>query len=164
MAGLNTRKEITMKKNAGTLTAVLSVLILLYATESIAQRGMGWKGSGGWGMGTAYGRIYDPKTIETINGEVVSIDKIIPAKGMSYGVHMTVQTDKEKLSVHLGPGWFIENQDIKIEPTNKVEVTGSRVTFDGKPALIAAEVKKGGEILKLRDENGFPVWSGWKRR
>ena len=111
-----------------------------------------------------YGKMYNLSTVETISGEVVSVDKITPTKGMSYGIHMTVKTDKETISVHMGPGWFIENQDIKIEPKEKVEVKGSRITFEGKPALIAAEVKKGDEILKLRDENGFPVWSGWRRR
>jgi hypothetical protein len=25
------------------------------------------------------------------------------------------------------------------------------------------EVKKGDEVLKLRDDTGFPVWSGWRR-
>jgi hypothetical protein len=45
-----------------------------------------------------------------------------------------------------------------------VEVKGSRITFEGKPAIIAAEIKKGEETLKLRDENGFPVWSGWRSR
>jgi len=75
-----------------------------------------------------------------------------------------VKTDKEILSVHLGPGWFIENQDIKIEPKDKVEIKGSRITFEGKPALIAAEVKKGNEVLKLRDDSGMPVWSGWRRK
>jgi hypothetical protein len=153
-----------MKINVSILTAVISFLILLFAAESFAQRGMGWKGSGGWGMGTAYGKMYNLKTVETISGEVVSVDKITPIKGMSYGVHMTVKTDKETIAVHMGPGWFIENQDIKIEPKDKVEVKGSRITFEGKPAIIAAEVKKGDEILKLRDENGFPAWSGWRRR
>lgn len=153
-----------MKKIAGTLTVVISILALLVVTESFAQRGMGWKGSGGWGMGSAYGKMYNPKTIETFSGEVISIDKISPMRGMSQGVHMTVKTGKEKISVHLGPGWFIENQDIKIEPKDKVEVKGSRITFEGKPAIIASEVKKGKEILKLRDENGFPAWSGWRRR
>jgi hypothetical protein len=153
-----------MKRNVGTLTAVISILILFFATESFAQRGMGWKGSGGWCMGTAYGKMYNPKTVETISGEVVSVDKITPIKGMSYGVHMTVKTDKETISVHMGPGWFIENQDIKIEPKDKVEVKGSRITFEGKQAIIAAEVKKGDDILILRDENGFPAWSGWRRR
>jgi hypothetical protein len=152
-----------MKKNVRTLTVVISILIILCATESFAQRGMGWKGSGGWGMGTAYGKMYNPKTVETISGEVVSIDKITPMKGMSYGVHMTVKTDKETISVHIGPGWFIENQDVKIEQKDKIEVKGSRITFQGKPIIIAAEVKKGDEILKLRDENGFPFWSGWRR-
>jgi hypothetical protein len=66
--------------------------------------------------------------------------------------------------VHLGPVWYIERQDIKIDPGDKVEITGSRITFQGKPAIIAVELKKGTEILKLRDENGFPVWSGWRRR
>jgi len=83
---------------------------------------------------------------------------------MSQGVHMMLKTDKETISIHLGPSWYIENQDIKIEPKNKVEVKGSRITFEGKPAIIATEVKKGNEMLKLRDEKGFPVWSGWRRR
>ena len=71
-----------MKRNVGTLTAVISILILLFATESFAQRGMGLKGSGGWCMGTAYGKMYNPKTVETISGEVVSVDKITPIKGI----------------------------------------------------------------------------------
>ena len=158
------RKENKLKKKVVTLTAVISLLILLFATESFSQRGMGGKGGGGWGMGTAYGRMYNPKTVETISGEVVSVDKIKPTKGMSYGVHIMVKTDKGTISVHMGPEWFIENQDIKIEPKDKVEVKGSRITFEGKPAIIAAEIKKGDNILKLRDEHGYPAWSGWRRR
>jgi hypothetical protein len=153
-----------MKKNVGILVVAISVLTLVFATGSFAQRGMKWKGSGGWGMGTQYGRMYDPKTVETIVGEVIDVEKITPTKGMSYGVHLTVKTDKETVFVHLGPVWYIENQDIKIEPKDKIEVKGSRITFGGKPTIIAAEVKKGDEILKLRDENGFPAWSGWRRR
>jgi hypothetical protein len=75
-----------------------------------------------------------------------------------------VRTDQETISVHLGPAWYVQRQDIKIVPGDKVEITGSRITYQGKPAIIAAEVKKGEEILKLRDENGFPAWSGWRRR
>jgi hypothetical protein len=53
---------------------------------------------------------------------------------------------------------------VKIEAKDKVEVKGSKITFGGKPAIIAIEVKKGDEVLKLRDDAGFPVWSGWRRR
>jgi hypothetical protein len=43
-------------------------------------------------------------------------------------------------------------------------VKGSRVTLAGKPALIAAEIKKGDTTLTLRDDNGFPAWSAMRRR
>ena len=75
-----------------------------------------------------------------------------------------VKTDKEEISVHLGPGWYIENQEIRIEPKDKISVKGSRITINGNPAIVAAEVMKGDQILKLRDESGFPVWSGWRGR
>ena len=152
-----------MKKVWLSIAAVF-VLITLFTVEVSAQRGMNWRGSGGWGMGSKYGRMYDPKTVETIRGEVERVDHITPMKGMSSGVHLVVKTGKETISVHLGPAWYIENQDVKIAPKDKIDITGSRVTLQGKPAIIAAEVKKGDEVLKLRDESGFPVWSGWRRR
>ena len=152
-----------MRKISATV-AFIVVFGLFLVTDSPAQQGMQWKGSGGWGAGTQYNRMYDPKTVETISGEVVSIDKITPMKGMYYGVHLTLKTAKETISVHMGPGWYIEKQDVKIEPKDKIEVRGSRVTFDGKPAIIAAEIKKGDDTLKLRDENGIPFWAGWRKR
>lgn len=116
------------------------------------------------GLGPPYAKMYDPKTVETISGEVVGIDRITPMKAMSYGVYMNVRTGKETVSVQLGPGWYLEKQDVKIEPMDKVEVKGSRITFGEKPALIAREVKKGNEVLTLRDDSGFPDWMGWRRR
>lgn len=151
-------------RKIGVLMVVIAVFSLIHMSQSFAQQGMQWRGGGGWGVGATYSRMYDPKTVETIRGEVVSVDVITPVKGMCYGVHLMVKTEKETISVHLGPGWYIENQDTRIEAKDKVEVTGSRVTFESKPAIIAAEVKKGDEVLKLRDEKGFPFWSGWRKR
>jgi hypothetical protein len=151
-------------KQLVTLIAVMATVGLFSSIEALAQKGITWKGGGGWGAGTPYAKMYNPQTVETISGEVVSVDQITPMKGMYYGVHTVVKTDKETISVHLGPGWYIENQDVKIAPKDKIEVKGSRITFEGKPAIIAAEVKKGGEVLMLRDASGFPVWSGWRRR
>jgi len=150
-------------KHITILMAVVSILSFLFAPESFAQRGMKWRGSGGWAIGSNYSRMYDPKTVETISGEVISVDKMTPMKGMSYGVHLMLKTDKETVSIHLGPVWYLENQDVKIVPKDNVGVKGSRITFEGKPTIIASEVRKGDEVLKLRDDNGFPFWSGWRR-
>lgn len=150
-----------------TLIAVMTVFGLFFATQAMAQRGMMMPkgGGGGWcSMETPYSSMYNPQTVETISGEVVAVDKIMPQKGMSYGVQLMVKTDKETIPVHLGPAWYIENQSIKIAPKDKVEVKGSRITFAGKPAIIASEIKKGDDVLTLRDTNGFPVWNGWRHR
>jgi hypothetical protein len=146
-----------------TSIAIVAMLGGLVAGEAWAQQGMRWRGSGGWAPGGQYGRLYDAKTLETISGEIVSVDVMASMKGMAPGLHLTVKMDKETVSVHLGPVWYLENQDVKLAPKDKVEIKGSRITFAGKPALIAAEVKKGDETLILRDGTGVPVWSGWRR-
>jgi hypothetical protein len=152
-----------MKKTVIVLV-VLSIVTLGLSAESFAQRGaMKWKGSGGWGPGTPYSRMYDPAKVETISGTVESVGTAVPMKGMYAAATLTVKTDKETIAVHLGPEWYIGRLDTKIAKGDAIEVKGSRVTFADKPAIIAAEVKKGDSVLALRDSAGIPVWSGWRR-
>ena len=138
------------------MVALVGLLGLILANGVWAQPGMGPGGGG---------RMYNPQTVETLTGDVVSVESI-PGRGggRSYGVHLTLKTDKETIPVHLGPSWYIDKQNIKIEPKDKVEVTGSRVSFEGKPTIIAAEVKKGDKVLKLRDQAGIPMWAGRRGR
>ena len=146
-----------MKKSVYVLTGVL-----LFSLVTTAF-GESWRGSGGWGMKGPYQRVYAPATVETIRGEVIGIETIAPMKGMGRGIHLLLKTEKETIPVHLGPAWFIERLDTKIEKGDRIEVRGSRVTLGGKPAIIAAELKKGESVLILRDSTGVPVWSGWRR-
>jgi hypothetical protein len=155
---------IMKKLRAGFVITLFAMLFAGVSSYAQPKPGTMWRGSGGWGPGSPYDRMYDPKAVETISGEVASISRITPRKGMASGIHVNLKTDKETVSVHLGPVWYLENQDVKIEAKDKIEVKGSRISFGGKPAIIAMEVKKGDEVLKLRDDNGFPVWSGWRRR
>lgn len=146
------------------LIAVVSLILLGLTAESYAQKGaFKWKGSGGWGPGTPYNRMYDQTKLETITGTVESISQIVPMKGMNSAVAVIVKTDKETIPVHLGPEWYISRLDIKFEKGDTIEVKGVRATFAGKPAVIAAEIKKGNNVLVLRDSAGIPIWSGWRR-
>ncbi len=143
---------------------MLMVAVFASASESIAQRGMGrGRGPRGWELGNQYCLAYKPDTTVTIRGEVISVEKTIPRKGMFYGVHLMVKTGENTVSVNLGPGWYIEDQGITFEPEDKLEITGSKVTFDEEQVIIASEVKKGDEVLELRDGNGIPAWSGWRK-
>jgi len=154
-------------KKFGRLISLSGILALVLAsTAAWAQPGMGPGGGQGrgWGAGDPYNRMYNPTTVETLSGEVVKVDKFIPGKRMSYGVHFTLKTEKETVPVHLGPSWYMEKQAVTVAAGDKVEVTGSRITYQGQPAIIAAEVKKGGQVLKLRNAAGVPAWAGRGRR
>jgi hypothetical protein len=143
------------------LTVILSVL---FAAGSFAQTGPAfkWRGSGGWGPKGPYQRLYDPKTVESIKGTVESIETQAPMKGMGHAVILTLKTDKGTVPVHLGPEWYIERLDVKIEKGDSIRVRGSNVMLNGKPTIIASEIQKGPQIITLRDTKGIPVWAGWK--
>ncbi len=133
-----------------------AALVLLFAGNIYSQNG--------WGPGSSYNRMYDTKTVETISGSVISIDQILPDKNMSVGIHLLLNTVNGNVSIHLGPAWYIDNQDIQIIKGDNVSVTGSKVTYNGDQVIIAKEVIKGDQLLKLRDENGYPLWSGWRNK
>jgi hypothetical protein len=152
-------KGNSMKKILTIAIAIAVFSLFIGITE--AQQGMqSRRGMGmGKGMNQAY-RMFDSKTIENISGEVISIDNSTGVKGNNIGVHLTLKTDKETISVHLGPSWFIDKQDVKIQAKDKIEIKSSRIIYQGKPTIVAMYVNKGGKSIKLRDENGKPVWSG----
>lgn len=150
-------------KKIGLLIGLIFLINVLLVSEPINQEDQRWSGNRVWGAEGTFQRMYNPSTVEIIKAEVIKVNKFTPTKGATFGIHLIVKTEIEKISVHLGPGWFMENQNIKIEPKDKIEIRGSRIIFEGKPAIIAAEVRKGENFLKLRDEGGFPVWSGWRR-
>lgn len=153
-----------MKKS--TIFLVMSVVLsLVSAADAIAQMGQGyrWRGSGGWGMDAPYQRMYDPAKVETMTGRVETVETLVPMRGMHSAVGLLVKTDRETILVHLGPDWYIGRLDTRILKGDTIEVKGSRVVIAGKPALIAAEVKKAGKVLVLRNEAGVPVWAGWRR-
>lgn len=146
--------------------AILVFAFIVFSFLFMGQkRGKGpkWEGSGGWGVNSRYQRLYNLNTVEEISGTVEKVEIFSPMSGMNYGVHIILNTGKEKISVHLGPSWFIQKLDEKIEEGDFVQVKGSRVKYENSEFIIAAEVKKGDKILKLRDENGFPLWAGWRR-
>lgn len=108
------------------------------------------------------GNLYDLKTVETIKGEVLEVGEFAAATGMPPGVELILEINGgERLSVFVGPRWYLEYKDFEITPGDKISVKGSRILYEGRPAIVAAVIFQYDEVLRLRDENGLPVWSGW---
>jgi hypothetical protein len=150
-------------RRQGMISVMIAVSLLFALSTAFAGPWKGWRGSGGWGMGSQYQGMYNPATIETLSGVVESVDKVTPMKGMYSGIHIMLKTEKETISVHLGPEWYVKRLDTKIQKGDSIEIKGSRVTFAGTPAIIASLVKKGDSTLVLRDDTGIPAWAGWRR-
>jgi hypothetical protein len=153
-----------MKRREALIVAASCAGLLTVAARVYAQPWGKWLGSGGWGPGGAYQRHYNPESAFSTAGEIESIQTFVPAPGTLPGVRFFLKTAGETIDVHLGPLWYIERLDLKLEPGDHVELRGSRVTIDGKPIVIAAEIRKGDADLVLRDAKGVPVWAGWRRR
>src|SRR5438045_9796275 len=77
-------------------------------------------------------RDYDPKTVETIRGTVLSVGKTTPTKGRGYWVDLMLQTENGTIAVQLGPAWYIDKQTPRIEANDTITVTGSRLTMGWK--------------------------------
>ena len=60
--------------------------------------------------------------------------------------------------VDLAPGWYLNEKKFVVKAGDTVSATGSKTTLDNQPGLIAREVTVKGTTLKLRDEQGVPVW------
>lgn len=101
---------------------------------------------------------FNPKTVETVEGLVVEAP-VIQTGGIPEMERLTLETPKGKLTVVLGPNWFLAQQDWQIATLDRIEVMGSRLDLNGKPALIAQKVKKGEQVIEFRDQSGRPLWT-----
>jgi sporulation protein YlmC with PRC-barrel domain len=112
-----------------------------------------------------YEKIFDSKTIKTISGQVIKVDQV-PEPGFGMEVRLTVFIDKKEiLPVYLGPAFYIVGsaQAKQFKIGDQVTVTGSQVTVRGELFILATTVKRGNEVLRLRDKDGNPEWIAWKR-
>jgi hypothetical protein len=119
-------------------------------------------------MGRGKHNMYNPATVETVKGTVVTVvtsDREF-RRMMVKGLHVDLKTEKERLIVFLGPEEYVGGK-ITLKAGDQIEVTGSRMNAEGKPGIIAREVKKGELTVQLRKEDGTPLWpmgSGSRRK
>jgi DNA/RNA endonuclease YhcR with UshA esterase domain len=102
---------------------------------------------------------YDPATEVTIKGTVDEVrDRQCPVSG-GMGSHVVLKLGNDKtIEVHLATTKFVKTYDLVFNKGDQIEVTGSKVVFEGVETIFAREVKRGNDTFVFRDKEGSPVW------
>jgi DNA/RNA endonuclease YhcR with UshA esterase domain len=126
----------------------LSISIMITAIGAIA-----------YAQGRSGGN-YNSATETTVTGTVESV-KNLPSPGRGGGgLHLMLAVPTGPIEVHVGPASFVSSKNVTFTKGDALTVVGSKVTIDSQEVVIAREIKKGDQVLTLRDAKGFPLWSG----
>lgn len=112
-----------------------------------------------WDNSSPAGCRYDRQSIKTIRGTVLSTDATLsPQPGFFHGRRLLIKSGDETIAVHLGPFWYLKQQEFKISQNDEVVVTGSYHKGAGTPTIIAQKIQAGNQTLQLRNSQGIPNW------
>jgi DNA/RNA endonuclease YhcR with UshA esterase domain len=102
---------------------------------------------------------YDPATEAVFKGTVEEVrDRECPVSG-GMGSHVILKlADGSTIEVHLASTRFVKTYELVFAKGDVLEVTGSKVKFEGVDTIFAREVKRGNDVFVFRDKDGKPVW------
>jgi len=102
---------------------------------------------------------YDPATEAVFKGTVQEVrDRQCPVSG-GLGSHVILKLENgSTIEVHLASKKFVDEYELVFNVGDQLEVTGSKVIFEGVETIFAREVKRGNDVYVFRDKNGKPVW------
>jgi hypothetical protein len=100
--------------------------------------------------------VFDAATVTTVQGKVVEINRVEHQRGF-VGVHVKVKVGDETIVVHAGPSFFIDPK-LTFAVNDEVQATGSKLTFEGAPTLLATTITKNGKTVELRKADGTPLF------
>jgi len=105
---------------------------------------------------------YDTATNVDVMVVVVEV-KDVPVGSPLNGMHLIVRPDSAKANsettdVYLAPDDYLKDFDCHFAKGDRIQIKGSKVKFNGAPAVLAREVRLEATTVYLRDEHGVPYW------
>ncbi|MBZ0201326.1 MAG: hypothetical protein K8H86_15765 [Ignavibacteriaceae bacterium] len=120
---------------------ILIATLLLFAVISILPQN---------GRARQMGERWDKDEVVKVTGTL---------KSVSHPVAIVNGNDGKEYELRMGPVWFWKNNDYKLQPGEKIEISGEIENDNGKYYLYPYVINQNGKEIKLADEDGVPVWS-----
>lgn len=128
--------------------------ILILAVATIVTPAFGAQAAAGAGVPK-----YNPATEGVFKGTVDEVRDRQCAMSGGIGTHIVLKlADGTTIEVHVAPAKFAKEYELVFNKGDQVEVTGSKVNFEGVATIFAREVKRGNDDFMFRDKEGNPVW------
>jgi len=134
------------------------VMMMVLASPAPADQGYRW--------GPPVNPGFDQNMVIQATGTALQLDNAVRSGPCT----LSLQTPTERITVILGPRWFLSEQHVDIQDGDSLVVEGAKMMDRrGHLHLVAASVtnRRTGAVLRLRDEAGRPLWTGgrpsWKR-
>jgi len=103
---------------------------------------------------------YNPQTEVCVKGKIKEICIVSP---YSLLVEANIALENgEIVRLRLAPSWYLRE---RIKVGDEIEVRGSQIRLDGEKMIMVREMQnlRTREIITLRDMQGFPLWSGYRK-
>jgi hypothetical protein len=134
------------------------VMMMVLASPAPAEQGYRW--------GFPVNPGFDRNMVIQVAGTALQVDNAVRSGPCT----LSLQTPTERITVILGPSWFLSEQRADIRNGDPLVVEGAKMMDRrGDLHLVAAWVtnKRTGAVLWFRDDAGRPLWTSgrpsWKR-
>jgi len=103
---------------------------------------------------------YNPQTEVYAKGKIKEI-YIVSPYSLLMEADMTLENG-ETVRLRLAPSWYLRE---RIKIGDEIEVRGSQIALDSEKMIMVREMRnlRTREMITLRDMQGFPLWSGYRR-
>lgn len=100
---------------------------------------------------------YDPDSVISVSGVVVDVREQAEPVALQ-GVHVMLRSERHPVHVFIAPAGFMKAFGFRLAKGDDLQVSGSKVRFDGADLILARQLRKDSEILVLRNDDGAPYW------
>lgn len=99
------------------------------------------------------------QSAEKFKGVVDNVKRERYPNGRTF-IQITLKTNEGDKTVLVGPANYVDQSKVKLQIGDKVTVLGFPVQSNGEEIIMAKEIDKNGNVLKLLNDQRQPLWGG----
>jgi hypothetical protein len=113
-----------------------------------------------WDRSSPIGKAYSSTETVKVTGTVSKVSTQ-DVRGMGQATVVTVDAPGGAQTIVLGPSWFLDRQDFRLNAGDKVTVNAVSTDVDGRKTLLATDLDGPSGRVVLKGQGGEPRWDAW---